>query len=86
MLIVRYHTSIMSKGVPQGCVLSPLTFTLLRHEYSTKFSAKKFYRFVDDTTLFIRLIGKGVWAATVTVKMVANGSLKHSYNYNTALP
>ncbi len=44
-------TTTLSTGAPQGCVLSPLLFTLLTHDCTAKFSSNHIIKFADDTTL-----------------------------------
>ncbi len=44
-------TTTLSTGVPQGCVLSPLLFTLLTHDCTAKFSSIHIIKFADDTTV-----------------------------------
>ncbi len=44
-------TTILSTGAPQGCVLSPLLFTLLTHDCTAKFSSNHIIKFADDTTV-----------------------------------
>ncbi len=44
-------TTTLSTGAPQGCVLSPLLFTLLTHDCTAKFSANHIIKFADDTTV-----------------------------------
>ncbi len=38
-------------GAPQGCVLSPLLFTLLTHDCTAMFSSNHIIKFADDTTV-----------------------------------
>ncbi|KAI3352137.1 hypothetical protein L3Q82_020949 [Scortum barcoo] len=47
-----------SSGAPQGCVLSPLLFTLLTHDCTPTHSSNHLVKFADDTTL-VGLITKG---------------------------
>ncbi len=42
---------MLSTGAPQGCVLSPLLFTLLTHECCAKFSSNHISMFADGTTV-----------------------------------
>ncbi len=44
-------TTTLSTGAPQGCVLSPLLFTLLTHDGTAKFSSNHINKFADDTTV-----------------------------------
>ncbi len=44
-------TTTLSTGAPQGCVLSPLLFTLLTHDCTAKFSSNHIIKFADDTSL-----------------------------------
>lgn len=45
---MKYHSE---HRAPQGYVLSPLLFTLLSHECSTKYSLDVFIKLVDNTTV-----------------------------------
>ncbi len=44
-------TTTLSTDAPQGCVLSPLLFTLLTHDCTAKFSSNHIIKFADDTTV-----------------------------------
>ncbi|KAK3522953.1 hypothetical protein QTP86_010318 [Hemibagrus guttatus] len=50
-------TTTLNTGAPQGCVLSPLLFTLLTHDYTAMHSSNHIIKFVDDTTV-VGLISK----------------------------
>lgn len=41
----------LNTGAPQGCVLSPLLFTLLTHDCSPSHPSNLFIKFADDTTV-----------------------------------
>ncbi|XP_076862714.1 nuclear respiratory factor 1 isoform X2 [Brachyhypopomus gauderio] len=41
----------MNTGAPQGCVLSPLLFTLLTHDCTPEHPSNLFIKFADDTTV-----------------------------------
>ncbi|KAL0154386.1 hypothetical protein M9458_050352 [Cirrhinus mrigala] len=44
-------TTTLSTGAPQGCVLSPLLFTLLTHDCTAKFSSNHIIKFAGDMTV-----------------------------------
>ncbi|KAK3507220.1 hypothetical protein QTP70_011004 [Hemibagrus guttatus] len=50
-------TTTLSTGAPQGCVLSPLLFTLLTHDCAAMHSLNHIVKFADDTTV-VGLISK----------------------------
>ncbi|KAF7691443.1 hypothetical protein HF521_011740, partial [Silurus meridionalis] len=50
-------TTTLSTGAPQGCVLSPLLFTLLTHDCVAMHSSNHIIKFADDTTV-VGLISK----------------------------
>ncbi|KAK3560212.1 hypothetical protein QTP86_000769 [Hemibagrus guttatus] len=50
-------TTTLSTGAPQGCVLSPLLFTLLTHNCAAMHSSNHIIKFTDDTTV-VGLISK----------------------------
>ncbi|KAL7855621.1 hypothetical protein AOLI_G00192250 [Acnodon oligacanthus] len=45
------NNTTLSTGAPQGCVLSPLLFTLLTHDCTAKYSSNHIIKFADDTTV-----------------------------------
>ncbi|KAK3521675.1 hypothetical protein QTP70_015591 [Hemibagrus guttatus] len=47
----------LNTGAPQGCVLSPLLFTLLTHDCAAMHSSNHIIKFADDTTV-VGLISK----------------------------
>ncbi|KAK3509707.1 hypothetical protein QTP70_008446 [Hemibagrus guttatus] len=50
-------TTTLNTGAPQGCVLSPLLFTLLTHDCAAMLSFNHIIKFADDTTV-VGLISK----------------------------
>ncbi len=44
-------TITLNTGPPQGCVLSPLLFTLLTHDCTQSHNSNRFIKFADDTTV-----------------------------------
>ncbi|KAK3550361.1 hypothetical protein QTP86_025133 [Hemibagrus guttatus] len=44
-------TTTLSTGAPQGCVLSPLLFTLLTHDCAAMHSSNHIMKFADDMTI-----------------------------------
>uniref|UniRef100_A0A669CDW9 Reverse transcriptase domain-containing protein n=1 Tax=Oreochromis niloticus TaxID=8128 RepID=A0A669CDW9_ORENI len=55
---ITSETRSLSIGAPQGCVLSPLLFSLYTNDCTSKNSAVKLLKFADDTTV-IGLIQDG---------------------------
>ncbi|KAK3507347.1 hypothetical protein QTP70_014830, partial [Hemibagrus guttatus] len=52
-----FSTTTLSTGAPQGCVLSPLLFTLLTHDCAAMHSSNHIVKFTDDMTV-VGLISK----------------------------
>ncbi|KAK3525736.1 hypothetical protein QTP70_007030 [Hemibagrus guttatus] len=46
-----YSTLILNKGVPPGCVLSPLLYSLFTHDCVLQHNSNIFIKYADDTTV-----------------------------------
>ena len=47
----RYNTLILNTGAPQGCVFSPLLYSLFTHDYMAMHDSNTIIKFADDTTV-----------------------------------
>ncbi len=52
-------TITLNTGAPQGCVLSPLLFTLLTHDCTPSHNSNLFIKFADDTTVVGLISNRG---------------------------
>ncbi|XP_059823893.1 probable RNA-directed DNA polymerase from transposon BS isoform X4 [Hypanus sabinus] len=50
-------TITLSTGAPQGCVLSPLLYSLYTHDCVAKLPSNSIYKFADDTIIVGRILG-----------------------------
>lgn len=55
---VTSETTTASTGSPQGCVLSPLLFTLLTRDCSASFNTNHMIKFSEDTTVVSCIINR----------------------------
>ena len=55
---ISSSTIVLNMGSPQGCVLSPLLYTLLTHDCSARYQGSHVMKFADDTAV-VGLISNG---------------------------
>lgn len=55
---ISSSTIVLNIGLPQGCVLSPLLYTLLTYDCSARYQGSHIVKFADDMAV-IGLISKG---------------------------
>ncbi|KAK3526986.1 hypothetical protein QTP86_006126 [Hemibagrus guttatus] len=74
-------TTTLSTGGPQGCVLSPLLFTLLTHDCAAMHSSNHILKFADDTTV-VGHISKNDESAYREVQQLTAWSKANSLSLN----
>ncbi|CAJ1076957.1 uncharacterized protein LOC125983400 [Xyrichtys novacula] len=84
---VGHHTSTalsLSTGSPQGCVLSPLLFTLYTHDCVPTHHNNTFVKFADDTTVVGLISGADESAYRNEVEHLAAWCGENNLQLNTA--
>lgn len=76
-------TTTVSTGLPQGCVLSPLLFTLLTHDCSASFNTNHILKFADDTTVVGLITDNDESAYREEVEQLIAWCKKHNLALNT---
>ncbi len=76
-------THMISTGAPQGCVLSPLLFSLYTNDCTSKDPSVKFLKFADDTTLISFIQDDDESAYRQEVKELAVWCSRNNLELNT---
>lgn len=79
----RTSSSILvSTGSPQGCVLSPLLFSLLTHDCAANFSSNHIIKFADDTTVVGLITNNDENSYREEVRQLENWCSSHNLSIN----
>ena len=79
-------TLIMNTGCPQGCVLSPLLYTLLTHDCTASYESNSIIRFADDTTVIGLITGGDETAYRSEVSSWVTWCHKNNLSLNVSKP
>ena len=71
------NTISINTGAPQGCVLSPLLYTLYTHDCSASLPTNYIIQFADDTTI-LGLITNNETAYKEETELLAEWCKKHN--------
>ena len=73
----------LSTGSPQGCVLSPLLYTLYTHDFSPTHASNSIIKFADDTTVVGLISGGDESAYRDEVERLAVQSTENNLSLNS---
>lgn len=79
------HTSstlVINTGAPQGCVLSPLIYTLFTHDCLASLSSNLIFKFADDTTVLVLITNNDETAYRKEVEHLATWCKEHNLVLN----
>jgi len=77
------NTITVSIGSPQGCVLSPLLFTLLTHDCTTMHNTNHRIKLADDPTIVFLIINGDVSAYRDELEFLMTWCNSHNLSLNT---